>query len=66
MKASSQITSDRCPLQQKKILSPGCYEQEPIHCARNGIAKENAANGYPRILSKSSNGIANPENGPNP
>ena len=56
----------RRPLQQKKMLPPECYEQEPIHPARNGIAKENAANGYPRILSKSLQGTANPENGPNP
>ena len=42
------------------------YQQEPFHPARCGISKENAANGYPRILSKSLHGIANPENGPNP
>ena len=35
----------QCPLQQENMLPPECYEQEPIHPARYGIAKENAANG---------------------
>ena len=45
---------------------PGCINKSLFHPARYGISKENAANGYPRILSKSLHGIANPENGPNP
>lgn len=64
----SIITNDlgpQSPLRWEKIAS-GVYHQELIHPARYGIAKENAANGYPGILSVSLHGILNPENGPNP
>lgn len=47
-------------------IASGVYHQEPVHPARYGVAKENAANGYPGILSKSLHGIPNPENEPNP
>lgn len=50
----------------EKNSPPGCINKSLFHPARYGISKENAANGYPRILSKSLHGIANPENGPNP
>ena len=65
-KASSRTTSDRSVRCSGKKIASGVYHQEPVHPARYGIAKENAADGYPGILSKSLHGIPNPENGPNP